>query len=283
LQSGLFAGRDEVDSCSAAVEVTAAYRPRQRAPFLGVCERKIVVSASSLDPAGSTSFDAEWIGGEPKVLVFDVNETLIDFESMNPLFHRIFGDAHVLREWLGHLVMYSMTITLSGLHKDYYSLGGGLLRMVGDIHGVAVSDADANELREGMKTMPAHPDVAEGLGKLKDAGFRLISLTNSPNHPEGESPLDRAGLGQFIERQFSIETALSYKPAPQVYHMVSQDPDGRRSRLGHCGCPNCWLHGSADHPTGQQASAPAWAPAAEHRHREHLDARRRSDCPLALT
>src|ERR1700744_2766215 len=80
----------------------------------------------------------------PSILVFDVNETLIDFESMTPVFERIFDDPRVMREWLGHLIMYSMTVTLSGLYVDYFTLGQGLLRMVGDIHGVTVPEEDAN-------------------------------------------------------------------------------------------------------------------------------------------
>jgi 2-haloacid dehalogenase len=52
----------------------------------------------------------KWWAGKPSVLIFDVTETLIDFESMNPLFERVFGDKRVMREWLGHLIMYSMTI-----------------------------------------------------------------------------------------------------------------------------------------------------------------------------
>ncbi|WP_425583445.1 hypothetical protein, partial [Streptosporangium oxazolinicum] len=56
----------------------------------------LVTSATQQGPNGTG-----WIGGEPSVLVFDVNETLIDFESMNPLFERIFGDRRVMREWLG--------------------------------------------------------------------------------------------------------------------------------------------------------------------------------------
>jgi 2-haloacid dehalogenase len=50
-----------------------------------------------------------------------VNETLIDIEAMNPLFKRVFGDERVLREWFGQLVMYSMTLTLSGLYRDFLS------------------------------------------------------------------------------------------------------------------------------------------------------------------
>jgi hypothetical protein len=47
----------------------------------------------------------KWPVGKPSVLIFDVNETLIDFESMHPLFERIFGDKRAMREWLGHLIM----------------------------------------------------------------------------------------------------------------------------------------------------------------------------------
>jgi 2-haloacid dehalogenase len=84
----------------------------------------------------------KWGAGSPSVLIFDVNETLIDVESMNGLFERIFGDRRVLREWFGYLVMYSMTITLSGLYKDFWDLGQGLFRMLGAIHHIEINDAD---------------------------------------------------------------------------------------------------------------------------------------------
>jgi 2-haloacid dehalogenase len=98
--------------------------------------------------------------GRPTVLIFDVSETLIDFESISPLFERVFGDKRVMREWLGHLIMYSMTITLSGLYKNYWSLGGGLFQMVGAIHKVKVTSSDVEALQKAMKTMPAHEDRA---------------------------------------------------------------------------------------------------------------------------
>jgi 2-haloacid dehalogenase len=182
-------------------------------------------NVTSRAPGAQKTQNREWIGGEPSVLVFDVNETLIDFESMNPLFERIFGDKRVMREWLGHLIMYSMTITLCGLYEGYFTLGQGLLKMVGDIHGVEVTDADIEEIRKAMLTMPPHSDVEAGLNQLKDAGFRMVTLTNSPSNPKGQSPLEHAGLAHFFERQFTIETTRAYKPAPQVYHLVAQGLD----------------------------------------------------------
>src|SRR5215813_7429835 len=117
--------------------------------------------------ANAQKDQARWIGGKPSVLIFDVNETLIDFESLNPLFQHVFGDELVLREWLGHLILYSMTLTLSGLYKDFFSLGQGLFEMVGAIHKIKVKPADVEALKEGLLTMPAHADVEEGLKQLK--------------------------------------------------------------------------------------------------------------------
>jgi 2-haloacid dehalogenase len=161
--------------------------------------------------------------GRPSILVFDVNETLIDFESLNPLFESVFGDKRVLREWLGHLIMYSMTITLAGQYKNFWALGAGLLQMVGTIHKKKVSPADVEAIQKGMKTMPAHADSEMGLAMLKEAGFRMVTLTNSPPTPGSKSPLENAGLHKYFERQFNIETARAYKPAPVVYHMVAQE------------------------------------------------------------
>jgi 2-haloacid dehalogenase len=76
-----------------------------------------------------------------------------------------------------------------------------------------------------MMTMPAHADAAEGLKMLKDAGFRMVTLTNSPQVPGGKSPLEDANLDKYFELQFSIEAARAYKPAQVVYHMVVQELD----------------------------------------------------------
>ncbi|GBE64296.1 haloacid dehalogenase [Mycobacterium sp. MFM001] len=173
----------------------------------------------------------EFRGEEPpSVLVFDVNETLLDFEAMTPLFVRVFGDARVLREWMTELFMYSMTTTLSGLYVDYFTLGQGLLQMVADIHGVPITAQDLQAVRDGMLTLPAYPDVADGLSVLRDNGFRLVTLTNSPPNPDGPSPLEHAGLGRFFEQQFSVDASRVYKPAVQLYQDVARRLDVVPSR-----------------------------------------------------
>jgi 2-haloacid dehalogenase len=150
----------------------------------------------------------------PSVLVFDVNETLIDIDSIATVFERIFGDPAAMREWFNQLVMYSMTVTLSGHYVDF---GQGIMRMLAITRGVEIAEADVDVLKHAMLTMPAHPDVEDGLTALRDNGFRLATLTNSPPNPDGPSPLEHAGLGHLFERQLNVESCRAFKPAPAVY------------------------------------------------------------------
>ncbi|CAM2888246.1 haloacid dehalogenase, type II [Mycobacterium intermedium] len=159
---------------------------------------------------------------QPSVLVFDVNETLIDLESVAPLFGELFGDERVLHEWFTRLVMYSMTVTLSERYVDFFTLGGGVLRTLADRYHVRVTDHDTARLQTAMRNMPAHPDVVEGLNLLRDNGFRLITLTNSPHREGAPSPLDNAGLAGFFERQLTVDTRRAFKPAPTVYRQVCE-------------------------------------------------------------
>jgi 2-haloacid dehalogenase len=160
----------------------------------------------------------------PTIFVFDVNETLIDIEFVGPVFERIFGDRRMLREWFNQLILYSNAITLSGPYVPFFDIAQGILEMLGAIYGAKVSRSDIDELRTRMLTMPAHPDVVAGLRELKEAGFRLVSFTNSPSSTQS-SPLENAGLGEWFERSFSVERVRRFKPAPQGYHMVAEELD----------------------------------------------------------
>jgi 2-haloacid dehalogenase len=157
----------------------------------------------------------------PSIIVFDVNETLLDITTLEPLFDRVFGDRNTLREWFAQLVLYSQTMTLSGLYTPFGELGVGVLRMVADIHQVSIADQDIAELKERMSKMPAHPDVKPALTKLRDAGFRLVTLTNSASSAS-PTPLEKAGLSHFFEHTYSVEAAGKFKPAPETYRLVAK-------------------------------------------------------------
>ena len=118
--------------------------------------------------------------------------------------------------------MYSMSATLADSYVNFSTLAQGVLRMVGEIHRVDISDDDTRRLKSGLLTMPAHPDVAEGLAMLRDNGFRLATLTNSPPNPDGPTALQSSGLAEFFEQQLSVDSCRAFKPAPAVYGYVCE-------------------------------------------------------------
>jgi 2-haloacid dehalogenase len=92
-----------------------------------------------------------------------------------------------------------------------------VLRMLADIYRVNITEDDVLRLKAAMLTMPAHPDTTEGLTRLRDDGFRLVTLTNSPPNPAGRTPLENAGLAELFERQLSVDPCRAFKPSPVVY------------------------------------------------------------------
>lgn len=181
------------------------------------------VTAKLLGHTGSANAAATRdTSGSPSILVFDVNETLLDIEYISPVFERVFNDRKIMREWFNQLILYSDAVTLSGPYVTFFDLGQGILKMLGTIHGAKVTASDIDDLRTRMLTMPAHPDVLAGLKQLKDAGFRLVSFTNSPPNQKA-SPLKNAGLSEWFERSFSVDGVRRFKPAAQGYHLVAEE------------------------------------------------------------
>lgn len=156
----------------------------------------------------------------PAVLLFDVNETLLDIAALVPLFERVFGDGRVLRDWYAQLVIYSQTAALAGHYVPFGTLGGGVLRMLGTIHGKHVADADVAELAAVTTSLPAHDGVVKALQTLRAAGFRLATLTNSAPS-QSPTPLEKAGLAPLLETSLSVEAVRRFKPAPDCYRYAA--------------------------------------------------------------
>ena len=171
----------------------------------------------------------------PSIIVFDVNETLLDIDTLTPFFTRVFGKQNILREWFAQLVLYSQTMTLSGLYTPFGEIGVGALQMIADIRQVTLTESDIDEFKERMSALPAHPDAAPALTRLRDAGFRLVTLTNSASSAS-PTPLEKAGLSQFFEQHFSVETVSKFKPAPETYQMVADALDVKTSDLCLVAC-----------------------------------------------
>jgi 2-haloacid dehalogenase len=157
------------------------------------------------------------------IILFDVNETLLDLETIRPTFDRIFDDPAAMRLWFAGLITYSEALTLAGVYVPFTDIGGAVLRMLAATRDIAISDADAAELTDRFVSMPPHPEVPAALRRLREHGFRLFTLTENTLEIAGRQ-LEKAGVIDVFERRFSVdETVRRHKPAPEAYHSVATE------------------------------------------------------------
>ena len=155
------------------------------------------------------------------IIVFDVNETLLDLDTLHPTLDRIFGEPAALRLWFANLITYSEALTLAGVYVPFTDIGAAVLRMLAATRDITISDSDAAELTDRFATMPAHPEVPAALRRLREDGFRLFTLTDNTLAISGRQ-LEHAGVIGMFERRFSVdETVRRHKPAPEAYHSVA--------------------------------------------------------------
>ena len=157
----------------------------------------------------------------PRVCVFDVNETLLDLAALDPHFERVFGDASVRRLWFNQMLQSALVATVTDAYTTFGEAASAALQMTAERQGVEVSDADEREILGGLRELPPHPEVAEGLDRLRDAGFRLATLTNSTKEV-AEAQIRNSGLANRFEQVLSADTAKRLKPAPAPYRMAAR-------------------------------------------------------------
>ena len=158
--------------------------------------------------------------GVARVLLFDVNETLLDLRVLDPVFERAFGDASVRRQWFGLVLRNAMALTITGDYQDFVAVGDASLDMVAQQHGVALGERERRSIRETMGNLPAHDDVLVTLKRLHGAGFRMAALTNSPLGAASRQ-LGNGGIAPFLDRIMSVEACRKFKPAAEAYQYAA--------------------------------------------------------------
>jgi 2-haloacid dehalogenase len=157
-----------------------------------------------------------------RVLVFDVNETLLDLSALDPHFQRVFGDAKVRVEWFQTMLHSAFLTTITGPYVPFGDHFKAALAITGERRGVRVSKDDEQLILQQVRALPPHPEVRAALERLRDAGFRLAALTNSTAQVE-EAQLRHARLADLFEKALSADSAKRLKPAAEAYQTAARE------------------------------------------------------------
>ncbi|WKD48750.1 haloacid dehalogenase type II [Microbulbifer spongiae] len=167
---------------------------------------------------------ATGITTKPKVIIFDVNETLLDLEPVRRSVAKILGEREdLLPLWFTTMLHYSLVETLSDTYHDFGEIGTAALMMVAETQGIKLTYAQAkNAIVTPLGSLPPHADVAPGLATLSKGDYKIVSLTNS-SFKGVEKQLKHAGLSDFFDKSYSVEAIRKYKPHPDTYRLVLKD------------------------------------------------------------
>lgn len=152
----------------------------------------------------------------PRLLAFDVNETLLDVSALSPRLQSAVGDEVTLGEWFGRMLHGSLVANHLGRYRPFSEVGVDALVWLAARKGLDLERSAASEVVAGMLELPAHPEVAAGLEALTSCGVRIVALTNgSPDAVAAQ--LSHAGLRPYFDRLLTVEAVGRFKPAPEVY------------------------------------------------------------------
>ena len=118
--------------------------------------------------------------------------------------------------WFGQLLRHSHVATLTDRYQPFDVLGVDALSLVASKAGMRVSNAEAARVVDGMRHLPPHEDVRPALTRLRDHGFRIATLTNSPPGLLADQ-LANAELTGLFDVTMSVDPVRKFKPHPETY------------------------------------------------------------------
>jgi 2-haloacid dehalogenase len=156
-----------------------------------------------------------------EVLAFDVNETLLDLRALDPLFMEVFGDASLRPAWFQTMLQLSFVGGLTDRYVDFTTAQRAALSMLAERAGRHPSEAQVETVVDGMRRLPPHAEVRAALEKLRAAGYRQVTLTNSPLDVARDQ-LTFAGIIDLFDDVLSADEVKRLKPAPEPYRLVAR-------------------------------------------------------------
>ena len=154
-------------------------------------------------------------------LVFDVNETLLDLSALDPHFQAYFGDRKIRKDWFHQVLQSAFASTILDRYHHFGKVARSALTMTAEIHGVSLGQEAYDTILGQMRNLPTHADVLPGIMRLKEAGFNMAALTNSP-YEVALDQIENAGIEPYLDVVLSVDASRTLKPAHVIYQNAAR-------------------------------------------------------------
>jgi 2-haloacid dehalogenase len=153
---------------------------------------------------------------------FDVYGTLVDPLGISGELRRFVGDDadRVAQLWRTTQLEYTWRRSLMGLYEPFSTCTVQSLDFASRSLGHQLAPDAVAILLQAYRELPAFPDAALGLARMRDGGHRMVAFSN------GEADfvhavLTHAGLLPLLADVVSVDEVRTYKPSPAVYRHLA--------------------------------------------------------------
>lgn len=154
----------------------------------------------------------------PDVVALDVIETCFALEPLRARLVEVGQPEHLLETWFTRTLRDGFVFAASGGFRPFRDVAVAALRTVS--RGT-VDEAGAAHVLGGFASLPVHTDVGPAVRAWRDAGVRVMAVTNGG--PDVTRALfENAGLLADLERVLSIDEVGAWKPSPAVYRAAAE-------------------------------------------------------------
>ncbi len=155
------------------------------------------------------------------IILFDVNETLLDMAPLKKKINSLLNSNKGFRIWFGMLLQYSLVDNCTNNYHDFSAIADAALDMAAKALKAEIDQKEKKEALQTIKELSAYDDVPKGLQLLKENGFRLATLTNSPATTLSVQ-LQHAKLTEYFETTLSVDAIRKYKPDLETYKWAAK-------------------------------------------------------------
>lgn len=147
----------------------------------------------------------------PEVVAFDVVGTTFSLEPLRMRLTEAGAPGHLLETWFAQTLRDAFALDTVGIYQPFAAIATATLRNLVSLESVEIED-----IVSGFGELDPHPDAEAAMRRLRDAGVRVVGLTNGSREIT-EKLWQRAGVTDLVERTISVDDVGHWKPRREVY------------------------------------------------------------------
>ena len=163
----------------------------------------------------------------PVAIAFDVYGTLVDPLEMGERLRPVVGEGvaePMAKLWREKQLEYTFRRGLMRSYENFDVCTRHALDYAAQAMGTRLSDEDRERLIGEYVSLSPFPDVAPGLGTMKEAGHTLVAFSNGVEATV-RALLERSGILPLLDGVVSVDDVSSFKPDPEVYRYLCRKLD----------------------------------------------------------